>query len=136
MSPPGQAIQSCKCSQAACPPTLRPESVHRGLHERPGCHPLIMKKTSLQALRFPAPRMLHVSSFFYYPYANKIVLVYKNLHSWVILDKGKCWYINIPAPCFALIWVMICYDLLSRAKTELPNPACSRNSSKVTPRAS
>ena len=29
--------------------------------------------------------------FFPIPYAFPMVLVYKNLHDWVILGKGKCW---------------------------------------------
>ena len=26
------------------------------------------------------------------PHMRTMVLVYKNLHNWVIFDKGKCWY--------------------------------------------
>ena len=31
----------------------------------------------------------------------------QNYQNWVILDKGKCWYINIPAPWFGSCGVIM-----------------------------
>ena len=40
----------------------------------------------------------HIYIYTMYGFIWFLVLVYENIHDWVILWRVKCWYINLPAP--------------------------------------
>ena len=54
--------------------------------------------------------------YIYISHMQPMVLVFKNLHAWVILDKGKCWDSHSSTMVRTWLWYILCnmqYSMLA-----------------------